>query len=149
MTHIHYRPRDMRVKFLGSLAAEAARVRGATAMDVACANIEAACGNAAVVNTFKRRVERIMLLGSEHEGVRARYGARANMMRGVPLNTACHLVHSWYINEREALQKGSAFGGGTAMTVIVLQELDLILRWMRAAGLACQFQTFVYDVMGG
>lgn len=149
MTSPHYRPRDMRVKFLGSIAAEAARVRGATAMDVAKANIDASCGTAALVNRLKLRVERLMLFGPEHEGVRARFGARAEMLRGATLNEACHRVHHWYLNERGGMQKASAISSGTSMSYIVLQELDLILRWMRAAGLACQFQTFVYDVMGG
>src|SRR5579863_6019135 len=60
-------------------AAAAARVNGMPAMAVALAEIETAFDDAAVVSSFKIRVERLLRLPPGHRALRARYGARATL----------------------------------------------------------------------
>ena len=95
------------------------------------AQIEAAFDEAAAVNSFKIRVERLMRLGPHHPAVRARFGARADMLFGRDLNAAIAMVERWWRAERKAFQIASAFGCGTRLSLEVLRELRLILRLMR------------------
>jgi hypothetical protein len=102
-----------------------------SALDAALAEIGAAFGEAAVVNDFKIRVERFLLLGAKHPAVRARFGARAAMLYGRNLEAATITVERWWRDERKAFQLASALGCGTRLPLDVLSELRLILRLMR------------------
>lgn len=142
MTHLqHYRPRDMRSKLLGSLAFYRARVNRATAMDAVCAQIDAEFGTAAKINSFKLRVERLMLFGPEHAAVRARFGARAAMLRGCNLGAAIIIVKMWQDQECERNH-----GIERSMSLDILHELALILRFMRSRAMAVQFESYRSDV---
>ncbi len=141
-----YRPRDMRDKYLGAIAYRAALAAGVSVMAATEARIEAQFGEAATINSFKLRVERIILFGPKHPAVRARYGARAASLRGASLSTAIHIIDSVYALERRAFQISGVYGGGTRLSVEVLKELRLILRWLRFTGKASWFQSIVSEI---
>jgi hypothetical protein len=85
MTH---RPRAERdAERLRAVAATNSAGHG-SAMNRALAQIEAAFGEAAAVNDFKLRVERLPRLGPQHPAVRARFRARAQMLCGCNLAVA-------------------------------------------------------------
>jgi hypothetical protein len=127
MTH---RPRAERD---GERARAAVIATGATssAMDRALAQIGAAFGEAAVVNDFKLRVERLFRLGPRHPGVRARFGLRAERSHSADLHLTIGLVERCWRNERKAFQIASAFGYGSRLSLEVLREARLALRLMR------------------
>jgi hypothetical protein len=60
-----------------------------SAMAIALAQIGAAFDAAAVANAFKIRVEHLLRLGPQHPAVRARFGARAEMLAGRGLDADC------------------------------------------------------------
>jgi hypothetical protein len=64
----------------------------ASALTAALAQIAAAFDAAAAINDFKIRVERLIRLGPDHPAVRARFAARAAMLRGRDLYAALVLV---------------------------------------------------------
>jgi hypothetical protein len=116
------------------------RVRGAeaaipkeqrSAMAIALAQIGAAFGEAAVVSAFKIRVEHLIRLGPQHPAVRARFGARAALLAGRDLDAAVVAAERWWRDERKAFQIASVFGCAPRLSLEVLRELRLILRWMR------------------
>ena len=100
-------------------------------MDRALAQIGAAFGEAAAVNDFKLRVERLLRLGPTHPAVRARFAARAERLSGRDLAAATSIVERWWRDERRAFQIASAFGYGNRPSLEVLRELHLALRLMR------------------
>ena len=100
-------------------------------MAVALAQIGAAFDEAATINAYKIRVERLIRLGPCHAAVRARFGARAAMLFGRGLDAAIVLVERWWRDERKAFQIASALGCATRLSLEVLGELRLILRLMR------------------
>ncbi len=100
-------------------------------MAVALAKIEAAFGEAAAINAFKLRVRRLLQLGPQREAARARFGARAAMLSGRNLDAAIVAVERWWRDERKAFQIASALGFGTRLSLEILSELRLILRFMR------------------
>lgn len=100
-------------------------------MEAALAEIGAAFGEAAVVNAFKLRVEQTLRHGPQHPAVRARFSARARLLRGRNLDSAIVLAERWWRAERKAFQIASAFGRGNSLSLDVLAELRLILRMMR------------------
>lgn len=112
-------------------AGAAARTQGAGALEAALAEIEAAFGEAAIVNAFKLRVEETWRRGPQHPAVRARFAARADMLRGTSLDAAIVRVERWWRAERKAFQLASVFGRGNRLSLDVLAELRLILRLMR------------------
>jgi hypothetical protein len=112
-------------------AAAAAGTAPGPAMAVALARIGTAFDEAAAINSFKIRIERLMCLGPRHFALRARFGARAAMLSGRPLDTAVILVERWWRHERKAFQIASALGCGTRLSLDILDELRLILRLMR------------------
>jgi len=142
-----YRPRDMRSKFLGHIAYSGAKQAGKSAMDAACARIDAEFGNAAIINDFKLRVERVILFGPTHPAIRARYGKRAEMLMGMSLIQALFVVDRLYRTEQKAFKIASALGRGNRLSLEVLHELRLIFRWFRATGRSCWFQSIVSDVL--
>jgi hypothetical protein len=103
----------------------------ASAMDRALAQIEAAFGEAAAVNDFKLRVERLFRLGPRHPAVRARFRARAQMLSGCNLMVATMRAERWWREERRTFQIGSALGYGNRLSLEILRELRLILRLLR------------------
>jgi hypothetical protein len=122
-------------------AVSATRGERASAMAVALAHIGAAFDEAAVVNGFKLRVERLIALGPDHAAVRARYGARAAMLANLSLDEATARVERWWRDERKAFQIASVFGRGTRLSLEVLNELRLILRWMRRKRMHGEYET--------
>ena len=100
-------------------------------MDAALAEIGAAFGETAIVNAFKLRVEVTLRRGPQHPAVRARFAARAELLRGRTLDSAIGLAERWWRAERKAFQIASVFGRGNSLSLDVLAELRLILRLMR------------------
>lgn len=100
-------------------------------MDAALAEIGAAFDEAAIVNAFKLRVEATLRRGPQHPAVRARFSARAELLRGRTLDSAIALAERWWRAERKAFQIASVFGRGNRLSLDVLAELRLTLRLMR------------------
>jgi hypothetical protein len=107
------------------------QAKGQSALDVALTEIGAAFDQAAVINDFKLRIERLMQRGPRHPALRARFGARAAMLPGRSLDAAISTVERWWRDERKAFQIASALGGGTRLSLEVLRESRLVLRLMR------------------
>jgi hypothetical protein len=124
-------PRELRDTVRMRQAAAAARSSGQSAVAVALAEIDAAFDVAAAVNGFKLRVEQIMRLGPAHPAVRARFGARAQMLYGRDLNASVVAVERWWRDERQAFAIACAFGRGSGLSLEVLRELRVMLRLMR------------------
>jgi len=112
-------------------------------MAAALAQIGAAFDRAAVVNGQKMRVERLLRLGPHHPEVRARFGARAQLLHGRSLASALTLVEQWWCAERKAFQIASALGYGNRLSLDVLRELRLILRWLRVKRMEDEFAEIV------
>jgi hypothetical protein len=134
-----HRPRAERQLERSRAAANAARASSAFAMDTALAQIGAAFDEAAAVNAFKLRVERLLSCGPHHPAVRARFAARAAMLAGRGLDAANVLVERWWRDERKAFQIASALGYGNRLSLDVLVELRLILRLMRFKRMQAEF----------
>src|SRR5580693_644733 len=126
-----YRRREERDRERARRAATAARALGQSALDVALTEINAAFDQSAVINGFKIRLERLMRRGPRHPALRARFGARAAMLRGRSLDVAIATVERWWRDERKAFQITSALGGGTCLSLEVLRDMRLVLRLMR------------------
>jgi hypothetical protein len=124
-------------------AGAAARVQGANAIEAALAEIGAAFDQAAIINAFKLRVEETLRRGPQHPAVQARFGARADLLRGKSLDNAIVLAERWWRAERKAFQIASVFGRGNSLSLDVLAELRLILRLMRWKRMRGQFSTIL------
>jgi len=124
-------------------AAAAARVGPTPAMAVALAQLGAAFDEAATINDFKIRVERLIRLGPCHPAIRARFGARASMVFGRGLDAAIVLVERWWRDERKAFQIASALGCATRLSLEILGELRLMLRLMRFKRMQREFDDIV------
>ncbi len=112
-------------------------------MAVALAQIGAAFDEAATINAYKIRVERLIRLGPCHAAVRARFGARASMVFGRGLDSAVALVDRWWRDERKAFQIASALGCGTRLSLEDLSELRLILRLLRKKRLSAEYDAIL------
>jgi hypothetical protein len=117
--------------------------QAASAMATALAQISAAFGEAAVIDAFKRRVAHVIRCGRHDAAVRARFGARAALLRGRSLDAAIITVERWWRAERKAFQIASALGCATRLSFEVLRELRLILRWMRIKKLEADYHAAV------
>jgi hypothetical protein len=126
----------------------AAHAASDSAIDAALAQIGAAFGEAAAVNDFKLRVERLLRLGPRHPALRARYGARAERLYGRGLDAAAALADRWWRDQRKAFQIASALGCGNRHSLDVLRELRLILRLMRFRKMQVEFGAIVGAVCG-
>jgi hypothetical protein len=122
-------------------AAETAHGERMPAMAVALAQMGAAFDEAAIVNAFKIRVERLVRLGPHHPAVQVRFGARATMLLGRDLTAAIFIVEQWWRDERKAFQLASAFGCATRLSLEILHELRLILRLMRYKRMEAEYET--------
>jgi hypothetical protein len=138
--HLSRRQRDIaRIR----RATEAAQAAAKPAMAVALAQISAAFDEAASVNAFKIRIERLIRLDPHHPALRARFGARARMLRGRDLGTAIAVVERWWREERKAFAIASALGCATRLSLEVLGELRLILRVMRWKRMQPDYESIV------
>jgi hypothetical protein len=117
-------------------------------MDLALAQIEAAFGEAAAVNDFKLRIERLFCLGPYHPALRARFRARAEMLSGRDLVSATAAAERWWREERRAFQIASALGYGNQLSLEVLRELRLALRLMRFKRMHAEFWTIISALRG-
>ena len=109
-------------------------------MDNAYNVIERGFGHSSEVVRFKRRI-RAILREPDHPAVAARYGARAKWLRRCPLATAVTCVDNEWRIERQSFQLAAVSGRGTRLSVEVLAELNLILRWMRRNRMDAEFVT--------
>jgi len=141
-----YRRREARESERIRMAASAARAAAGSAMDAALAQIGAAFDEAAAINRFKIRVERYIRLGPRHAAMRARYGARAELLYGLSLDAAIAAVERWRLNERKAFQVASALGRGNRLSLNILGELRLMLRLMRFRKMQTEFGIIVAAV---
>jgi hypothetical protein len=71
--------------------------------------------------------------------MRARFGARAELLSGRSLEAAIAIVERWWRDERKAFQIASVFGCATRLSLEVLSELRLILRLMRFRRMEAQY----------
>jgi hypothetical protein len=117
-------------------------------MDAALAQIDAAFDQAAAINALKLRVERFIALGPHHPVVRARFGARAELLTGRGLDTAIVAVERWWRTERTAFQIAAALGRGNRLSLDVLAELRLILRIMRFKRMHSEFCRIAAAICG-
>jgi hypothetical protein len=148
---------------------QAVRAGGGSAMDAALAAISAGFDEAAAITSFQLRVLNYIRLGTGHPAVRARYGARVEMIRqrtaawtqanslaagplgfsphpDTTLTIAINLVEGWYRNERKAFQFASVFGCGNRLSLEVLRELRLILRLIRASEYRDHFPAILDEI---
>ncbi|HEX3505037.1 MAG TPA: hypothetical protein VHU22_16745 [Xanthobacteraceae bacterium] len=142
-----YRPRAAR-EAERLRAAAAHRSATGSAMDRALAQIEAAFGDAAAVNDFKLRVERLFRLGPHHPALRARFRTRAEMLSVCHLTSATTKVERWWREERRVFQIASALGYGNRLSLEVLRELRLALRLMRFKRMHAEFRTIIAALRG-
>ncbi|MFY9894797.1 MAG: hypothetical protein WAK63_11780 [Xanthobacteraceae bacterium] len=120
-------------------------------MAVALAQLGTAFDEAATINDFKIRVERLIQLGPYHAAVRARFGARALMVFGRGLDSAVALValvERWWRDERKAFAIASALGCATRLSLEALTELRLILRLMRSKRMHAEFDELIAALCG-
>jgi len=136
-------PRQERELLRIQRAAAAARRGAAPAMAVALAQIGAAFDEAAAINAFKLRVERLIRLGPHHPAVRARFGGRADLLFGRGLDAAIAAVERWWRDERKAFAIASALGCGSRLSLEILRELRLILRLARCKRMQAEFASIL------
>ena len=75
--------------------------------------------------------------------MRARFAGRAALLTGRGLDSAIVIAERWWRDERKAFQVASVFGCAPRLSLEVLHELRLILRWMRFKRMGTQFGTIV------
>ncbi|MGB7100921.1 MAG: hypothetical protein WBD95_19430 [Xanthobacteraceae bacterium] len=143
-----YTPRSARDGRRMRRAVETLGGETAPAMAAALVQIGAAFDDAAAINGFKMRVERLIALGPDHPVVRARYGARAAMMAGRSLDGAIAMVERWWRDERKAFQIASAFGRGTRLSLEILSEVRLILRLLHFKRMETEYDSVVAALCG-
>jgi hypothetical protein len=112
-------------------------------MGAALSQIGAAFDEAAAVNGFKLRIERLIRLGPQHAAVRARFGGRAEMLSGQTLDGSIVRAERWWRDERKTFQVASALGYGNRLSLEVLRELRLVLRLLRFKGMQAEFGAIV------
>jgi len=138
-----HRPRAERQLERIRMAESTARAATGSAMDTALAQIGAAFDEAAAVNGFKLKIERLIRLGPQHAAVRARFGERAEMLSGRTLDAAIVRAERWWRDERKAFQVASALGFGNRLSLEVLRELRLVLRLLRFKEMQAEFGAIV------
>jgi hypothetical protein len=65
------------------------------------------------------------------------------MLAGRGLDTAIVVAERWWRDERRAFQIASVFGYAPRLSLEVLRELRLILRWMRFKRMRAQYCAIV------
>jgi hypothetical protein len=124
-------------------AAAAARAESGSALRACLLQISTAFDEAAAVNDFKIRVEKLLRLGPQHPALRARFGARAALLTERDLGDAILTVERWWREERKVFQIASALGYGNRFSFEVLRELRLILRLIRFKHMAADFGAMI------
>lgn len=130
----HYRPRDIRVRYLGQMAVRAARLSGADAMTTALRRIDAEFGHAAIINDLKLSVERAILAGPNHPAIKARYKIVARLVGSTGLAMAILILR----------HKQREYRGWQSET---LREAMLICRWLRFTKRDVWFSSIVQDLL--
>lgn len=121
------------------------RVRdNSPAMDRALAEIESAFGFPEV--RFKQRVRRFIRRGGAHRSNFARYGARVSIIARCDIETAIAVIEVQYRAEIQKFGHQAALGGGQRLSTMVLAEMRLVLRFMRARKMG--LQPVIADVLG-
>jgi hypothetical protein len=115
----------------GRRAADKVRAAGGSAMDAALAQIGATFCKAEAINAFKMRVEIALQRGAEHPDVRARYGARAYQLRRDTIDGALNTLDYWLRIEKRKFECATRLGRGNRLSLDVLAEARLILRFVR------------------
>lgn len=89
--------------------------------------------------SFKQRVRRFIRRGAGHPANRARYVARARVIAACSyIDTAIAVIEGQYRSEVQRFGAQAALGGGQRLSTMVLAEMRLILRFMRAKRLGLQ-----------
>lgn len=115
------------------------------AMDRALAEVGRAFGHPPVL--FKVRVRRFMRRGAGHPANRARYGARARVIAACSyIETAIAVIEGQYRAEIQKFGHEAAIGAGQRLSTMVLAEMRLVLRFMRARKMG--LQPVIADVLG-
>jgi hypothetical protein len=141
-----YRPRQERDVERARRSVTAAQAQGQSALNVTLAQIGAMFDEASAINAFKLRVERFLRIDPDDATLRARFGARVNLLRGRSLDGAVALVERCWRDERKAFQIASALGRGNRLSLEVLTELRLILRIMRFKRMQTEFSQIVAEI---
>jgi hypothetical protein len=118
----------------GRHAAAAIRARGGTALEAACAHIEATFGPALRYSILKDRVAAAMGRGAGHPAVWTRYRHLAERYPVASLDTAIVLIERLRATEckaREAAIRAWGHSSRPRIALMVLDELRLILRMVR------------------
>lgn len=118
------------------------------AMAAALDRIERECGMSAVHKRLKDRCRFVLRRGPAHPAVKARYGARAAMMWGFSTWRAVLWVERCYADELRAFEIACSYGRGTRLSVVILEEMRLILRWLRR-NWPGDFRALVAEVLEG
>jgi hypothetical protein len=101
-------------------------------------------GPQAEISRFKQRCRRVIRMYAAnpgHPAVYARYYARAKLLRGSSTADAAAWVACRYASEQRRWRSNDA-----RVSLIILRELRLIIRYMRARNLA--LQPVIADVLG-
>lgn len=101
------------------------------ALAKALADIDEAFGWAAYHRDFKNRVRHIIRRGPSSEAVQVRYRGRFRSLAATSLDNAISLIERDYRLELAGFTTASAFGRGSRLPLMVLEELRLIFRWLR------------------
>jgi hypothetical protein len=115
--------------------------RPSPAMDRAEAAIARAFSAAAEIDRFKRRCRQMIRWGASHPAVCGRYWVRARLLRQQDTAGAADIITAWYATEKTRWRRLDA-----RLSIAVLRELRLIIRFMRARKLA--LQPVIADVLG-
>lgn len=122
---------------------ERARPQG-DAMDRALAEIGRAFGHPPVL--FKVRVRRFIRRDAGHPANRARYYARVKIIARCDIETAIAVIEVQYQAEIQKFGHQAALGAGQRLSTMVLAEMRLVLRFMRARKMG--LQPVIADVLG-
>ncbi len=115
---------------------------GGSAMEAALAAIDAAFNRSATHNRLKQRVEYLLALGPAHPEVKARFRDRARRMaeRRLDLAAAVATIADMLKEERRLFHFCRALTlNRPRLSLMVLSEAHLLLRFMRRKGMGKQF----------
>jgi hypothetical protein len=139
-------PRKDRDLIRGLHAGNRVKAAGGTALAATLANIATSFDRAATINDHKTLVERILCAGYCNERVRARYCGRVDFIvrYRLDLDDACSWTQFAYANARYAFERDAKFNcRPIRLPMVVLDELRLILRWLRFKRLHADFTDMV------
>jgi len=132
----------------GRHAGKRARADGVSAVTAAKIAIEAAFDATAAHIDFKARVAARLAMGAADPANKARFGARAERLRGKSLGAATATVERWYKTERKAFQIASLFRRPARLPLTITAELRVMLRLLRRCGMDEQFPALIELLSG-